>query len=157
MGRAGWPPGRGPREQVDWTRQPLAGTVSNKSCHASWFCFFVKSRLKGAGGRDAGHEFWGRSCAGQPRNLVPGEAVTTLWALLGADHAVPACRRSGPGLGHAGGTGELAVVCSWITPSPRAHAPHAHLEASIYSAVSALPPQGLSGLNTQHLTSALRL
>ena len=74
----------------------------------------------------------------------------------GADHAVPACRRSGPRLGYAGGAGELVVLCTWITPPPQAHTPHAHLEASIYTTVSALPSQGLSGLNTQHLTSALR-
>lgn len=128
------------REQVDWPRRPLAGTVSNKSCHASWFCFFVKSRLKGAGGRDAGQEFWGRSRAGQPRNFVPGAAVTMLSVPSGADHAVPACRRSGPRLGYAGGAGELVVLCTWITPPPQAHTPHAHLEASIYTTVgSAIP------------------
>lgn len=54
------------------------------------------------------------------------------------------------------GAGELVVLCTWITPPPQAHTPHAHLEASIYTTVSALPSQGLSGLNTQHLTSALR-
>lgn len=139
MGRAGWPPGRGPREQVDWTRQPPAGRPQTRAARKV-VLLLCKKPTEGAGGRDAGQEFWGRSRAGKPRNLGPGAVVTTLWALSGADHTVPACRRSGPGLGCVGETGELTVLCTWITPSPRAHAPHAHLKASIYTAVGSATP-----------------
>lgn len=121
---------------MDWTRCAAGGTASNKSCTQGWFCFFCKKPTEGAGGRDAGQEFLGRSCAGKPRNLGPGAVVTTLWALSGADHTVPACRRSGPGLGCVGETGELTVLCTWITPPfPELTPPHAHLKASIYTAV----------------------
>lgn len=78
------------------------------------------------------------------------------WAPSGQTTLYPPAGARDPGWAVLRATGELVVLCTWIAPPPRAHTPHAHLKASIYMAVSAPPPQCLSGLNTQHLTSVLQ-
>ena len=105
------------------TRQLLAGMASIKShCdptrHASRLCFFVTTRLKGAGGRDAGQEFWGRRHARQPRNSGPGAAVTLLWVLLGQTTLYPPAGARDLGWAVLGATGELAVLCTRIASPP---------------------------------------